>query len=181
MKKRSQERQMPTDQETTPPAPAGQTAPPPAEVKAPEIKTCTICERPLPCAVHDRPVAALANLEDGPQVSKAFIEEAPEKEEFDLPQPRTLEELHERIRAHRQPKPAYVPPPRTERQQAQLEAEMAAGRRSTERAEARQAFRPPPQRDRTEGTNNPVKRPGDVDEYRNSFKRQVQTQSKDAR
>lgn len=192
MKKRSQERPVeqspktqvaPEQAPTAPAAPMVETglapvAPPPV------IKTCGICERPLPCPKHDRPVDALAGLQDGAPVLNALIEDAPdvqEQEKFDIPPPRTLAELHDRIREHRQPKPEYVPPPRTERQQAQLEAEMAAGRRATERATAQQAVRPQPVRDRTEGTNTPVYRPGDVDEYRGTFKQQAQTPSKDAR
>lgn len=199
MKKRSQERQMPTDQDQTPETEAPQAAPapttetivtgippalPPPEAPPPVIKTCGICERPLPCPLHDKPVPALANLEDGAPPLKALVEEmedVPEQEKFDHPPASSLEELHERIRAARVPPPAYVPPPPTERQQVQINAEMAAGRRASERAAAQMAARPVRQSDPTEGTNTPVHRPGNVDEYRPGFRSQVQTKSKDAR
>lgn len=149
--------------------------PMPCEKHAGPPKTCTICERPLPCPKHDTPVAALAGLEDGPQKSNALIEND------DVPQPRTLAELHDRIVALRQPKPAYVPPPPTERQAERTRLEMEAGRRATERATAQQTARPATQPDRTQGVNTPVHRPADYDEYRGSFRSQGQTQSKDAR
>lgn len=55
----------------------------------------------------------------------------------------------------------YVPPARTARQQETLEAELAAGRRTQEKAEAQQASRPPPEKSRNEGFTTPVHRPGD--------------------
>lgn len=177
MKKRSRERQMPTEdqnEQTAPPAP--QAAPKPAV----EHRTCTICERPLPCPLHDKPAIDLSD--EAPQ-SKAIIEDAPDEPRQPEPereQPRTLQELHDRIIELRQTKPAYRPPPPTERQAEQTRLEMEAGRRATERAAAQQVFRPA-QTDPTEGTNKPVFRPGDVDEYRGSFKSQVMTKSKDAR
>lgn len=55
----------------------------------------------------------------------------------------------------------YIPPPRTPRQMAQLEAELAAGRKTQQRAAEQLAHRPAPERDRNEGLTTPVHRPGD--------------------
>lgn len=177
MKKRFKERHV----EQNPTPQADQQAPTTPTVEAPP-PVCAICDRPLPCPLHDRSVPALDALTDTPPASKASFEEAPmeaEKEEqFDVARPGTLEELHERIRAARAPKPVYVPPPPTERQQAQIDAEMAAGRRASERAQAQLDARPPRPRDQSEGTSTPVARPGNFDEYRGTFRQQGQTPNK---
>lgn len=175
MKKRSRERQMPTEEQQSQ-APQAETPRP-----ASEPKTCNICERPLPCPLHDKPAV---DLPDEAPKSTALIEDAPDEprqqEPRDRDEPRTLQELHDRIIELRQPKPVYQPPPPTVRQAEQTRLEMEAGRRAVQRAEASQSFRPN-QTDPTEGTNTPVYRPGDVDEYRNTFKSPVMTKSKDAK
>jgi hypothetical protein len=56
----------------------------------------------------------------------------------------------------------YIPPPRTARQMAQLEAELTAGRKTQQRAAEQLAHRPPPERDRNEGLSTPVHRPGSL-------------------
>jgi len=55
----------------------------------------------------------------------------------------------------------YIPPPRTARQMAQLEAELGAGRKVQQKAAEQQAHRPAPERDRNEGLTTPVHRPND--------------------
>lgn len=146
-----------------------------------EPALCGACQHPLPCPLHDKPAI---DLSDEAPKTKALIEDAPmprEVEKFDIDRPRTIEELHERIRAHREPKPEPPRPVPTERQQKQIDDEMAAGKRASERAAAQQALARPRATEPTDGTSTPVFRPGDVDEYRGSFKSQVQTPSKDAR
>lgn len=73
------------------------------------------------------------------------------------------EHLLDGLRQHAQrAKPAeYIPPPRTPRQMAQLEAELAAGRKTQQKAAEQLAHRPPPERDRNEGLTTPVHRPND--------------------
>lgn len=56
--------------------------------------------------------------------------------------------------------PEYVPPPRTDRQMSQLEAELEAGRRAGSRAAEQQANRPVPPKDPNEGFTTPVHRDG---------------------
>jgi len=74
-----------------------------------------------------------------------------------------MDALHEAIRAaNAAPVVEYVPPPRTERQMAQLEAELNAGRAAQLRAQAQQANRPPPPKDPNEGFTTPVHRPDDM-------------------
>lgn len=72
--------------------------------------------------------------------------------------------LHQKMREHtakaEAKKNAYKPPPMTERQRTHLEEEQAAGRRARERHEQELASRPSPPRDPSEGTTNPVQRPG---------------------
>lgn len=53
------------------------------------------------------------------------------------------------------------PPPMTERQRAAIEEEQAAGRRALARHAEQQKLRPPPVREKSDGTSNPVFRPGD--------------------
>lgn len=74
------------------------------------------------------------------------------------------EALLEGLRQHqmRSKPPEYIPPPRTERQMSQLEAELEAGRRTQQRAAAQAAARPVPPKDVSEGFTTPVYRPGDV-------------------
>jgi hypothetical protein len=74
------------------------------------------------------------------------------------------EALLEGLRQHAEKsKPVeYIPPPRTPRQMAQLEAELAAGRRVQQKAAEQLAHRPPPERDRNEGLTTPVHRPGNL-------------------
>lgn len=68
-----------------------------------------------------------------------------------------------RQHAERTKKPEYVPPPRTERQMAQLEAELEAGRRSQARAQAQLDARPAPVQDvGKEGFTTPVYRPDNM-------------------
>lgn len=74
-----------------------------------------------------------------------------------------MDALHAAINAARDaPVPEYVPPPRTARQMTQLEAELAAGRRASERAKAQLAARPVPVKDVSEGFTTPVYRPDDM-------------------
>lgn len=73
--------------------------------------------------------------------------------------------LHDAMRRHQEKaKPvAYVPPPRTERQMSSLEAELEAGRRTQQRAEAQQANRPPPEAPKAnDGFTTPVYRPDNM-------------------
>lgn len=75
-----------------------------------------------------------------------------------------MDALHDAIRQHNEQSAVkeYIPPPRTERQMSQLEAELEAGRRAQQKAEAQQAARPVPPRDPNEGFTNPVHRPNDM-------------------
>lgn len=61
-----------------------------------------------------------------------------------------------------QAKPAYVPPPRTERQLSQLELEQEAGRRAQAKQQAQWDNRPVPPRDTREGSSQPVHRPNNI-------------------
>jgi hypothetical protein len=73
------------------------------------------------------------------------------------------EALMEGLRKHAEKKPAeYVPPPRTPRQMAALEAELEAGRRAQKRAAEQLAARPVPTKDPNEGFTTPVYRPNDM-------------------
>lgn len=73
------------------------------------------------------------------------------------------EALMEGLRQHALHKPPeYVPPPRTERQMTQLEAELEAGRRAQQRHAAQQASRPAPERNVNEGFTTPVHRPANM-------------------
>lgn len=74
------------------------------------------------------------------------------------------EALLEGLRQHQQraKPPEYIPPPRTGRQMSQLEAELAAGRRTQQRAAAQAAARPVPPKDVSEGFTTPVYRPNDM-------------------
>jgi hypothetical protein len=75
-----------------------------------------------------------------------------------------MDALHDAIRAHNAQSAVkeYIPPPRTERQMTQLEAELEAGRRAQQKAQAQQDARPVPVRDLSEGVTNPVHRPNDM-------------------
>jgi hypothetical protein len=170
------------DQDQTPlaePAQIEQTKRPPGRPRKQLADArCAVCYAPMPCAEHDRPAI---DLPDDPPVLKAEVSDAPDmvaEEPSGRIEPGTLEELHARIRAARAPKPEYTPPPPTPRQQAQINAEMEAGRRASERAAAQQANRPLPVKDPTEGSTSSVHRPGKFDEYRGSFKSPAQTASK---
>lgn len=73
--------------------------------------------------------------------------------------------LHEAMRQHQAKAKAkdYVPPPRTERQMSALQAELEAGRRTQQRAEAQQANRPPPEPPKAnDGFTTPVYRPDNM-------------------
>lgn len=75
------------------------------------------------------------------------------------------EHLLQRMRAHmaeaQAKKEAYRPPPLTERQQAAIAEEQEAGRKARERHERELASRPPPPaKEKWDGTNTPVFRPG---------------------
>lgn len=74
------------------------------------------------------------------------------------------EALLHRMRQHEEltrNKPAYVPPPLTERQRSKLEEEMEAGRRAVQRHADQLAHRPPRVADPVkEGFSTPVHRPG---------------------
>ena len=74
------------------------------------------------------------------------------------------EALLEGLRQHAEHSkpPEYIPPPRTARQMAQLEAELSAGRRVQQKAAEQLAHRPAPERDRNEGLSTPVHRPGSL-------------------
>jgi hypothetical protein len=158
------------------------------EASAPKIEKpvarCARCFEPMPCIEHDVPAIDLSDEAPRP---KAVIEDTPagpEPEKFDVPRPGTLEELHARILEQRKPKPEYVPPPPTPRQQARIDEEMAAGRRAVERHAAQAANRPVPvpsrQEAAAEGSSLPVHRPADFDEYKDGFRSAAQTRSKDA-
>jgi hypothetical protein len=69
-----------------------------------------------------------------------------------------------KLREHAsKPKPAYVPPPMTDRQRERLEEEMNAGAKAVARAQAQQVARPIPPRDpREPGPSTPVHRPDNV-------------------
>lgn len=73
-----------------------------------------------------------------------------------------LQRMREHAAVEAAKKEAYVPPPMTDRQREKLEAEQEAGRKARERHEAQQASRPPPPREKWDGTNTPVMRPGSV-------------------
>lgn len=76
-----------------------------------------------------------------------------------------LEDAMRSQRAKEAAKPAYVPPPMTDRQKTALQEEMEAGRKRVELAEAQKvrAGHPtlPPPRDNNEGLNTPVYRDGE--------------------
>lgn len=76
---------------------------------------------------------------------------------------RGYDALHEAHRRQNEQKvPEYVPPPRTPRQMAALEEELAAGAAAQQRAEAhRKLHAPPPADPIKEGFNTPVYRPAD--------------------
>lgn len=93
----------------------------------------------------DEPVV-LAEAEEEPLVSVAA---------------RGREYLMQKMREHAEkPKPVYVPPPITEKMQANINAEMEAGRRAVAKHAEQQALRPVPVKDKSEGTSTPVFRPG---------------------
>lgn len=77
--------------------------------------------------------------------------------------------LMELIAKESQPVKEYVAPPRTARQQSQLEAEQAAGRARVQAHAEQLASRPPvvisEEERRAQGSNNPVYRPADFREY----------------
>lgn len=80
-----------------------------------------------------------------------------------------IDALHEAMRkASEVQVPAYVPPPRTERQMTSLQAELAAGKRAGERAReqnriaAESRARTAAKEKAKEGFTLPVYRPGDV-------------------
>lgn len=80
-----------------------------------------------------------------------------------------MDALHAAVLANSQAKvPDYVPPPRTERQMSQLEAELAAGRKAQQRHEAAakinaEARAREEAKDRLkEGYTTPVHRPADM-------------------
>lgn len=75
-----------------------------------------------------------------------------------------MDALHAAIQARSQEMPpAYVPPARTERQMAQLQEELEAGRRTQQRAEAQQLSRPVEKTDvGKEGFTTPAYRPNDM-------------------
>jgi hypothetical protein len=74
-----------------------------------------------------------------------------------------LQKMREHAEKAKAAKEAYKPPPLTDRQRAALEEEQAAGRKARERHEAELASRPPPPaKEKWDGSNTPVMRPGDV-------------------
>lgn len=75
-----------------------------------------------------------------------------------------MDALHQAIQLRSQEMPPpYVPPARTERQMAQLQEELDAGRRTQQRAEAQQASRPVEKADvGKEGFTTPVYRPDNM-------------------
>lgn len=80
-----------------------------------------------------------------------------------------IDALHAAIQARSNiPKEEYVPPPRTERQMTQLEAELAAGAAAQKRAQAQQDIanearaRAAAEERAKEGFTNPVYRPNDM-------------------
>lgn len=74
-----------------------------------------------------------------------------------------MDVLHDALRKHAAqtaPKP-YTPPPMTERQLSQREAELEAGRRAQQKAQAQFDSRPIEKPAPNEGFTTPVHRPGD--------------------
>lgn len=106
---------------------------------------------------------AQANMAGEDVVKSARVEPEPEMlvtmaakgRDYLLEQMRQLQAKHDAL-------PAYAPPPRTERQQAALELELAAGRRAQEKHAAQDASRPQPKPEKWDGTTAPVHRPGEV-------------------
>lgn len=74
------------------------------------------------------------------------------------------EVLLEQLRQHadRTKPKEHIPPPRTERQMSQLEAELNAGRAAQQRHAEQVASRPVPVKDVSEGFTTPVHRPGNL-------------------
>jgi hypothetical protein len=73
-----------------------------------------------------------------------------------------LQRMREHAAATAAKKDAYVPPPMTDRQRERLAAEQEAGRKARERHEAQATSRPVPKKEKWDGTNTPVMRPGNV-------------------
>jgi hypothetical protein len=74
-----------------------------------------------------------------------------------------LQKMREHAARAQAKKEEHKPPPMTERQRQNLLEEQAAGQRARERHEAELASRPPPPaKEKWDGTNSPVHRPGDI-------------------
>jgi hypothetical protein len=122
-------------------------------------------------AEKDTSVREAAALEEKMQAEKlAAIKAANEKAEQAEEEPlvsvaaRGREYLMEKMREHaeKSKKAEYVPPPMTDRMRANINAEMEAGRRAQAKHEAQQASRPVPVKEKWDGSNTKVYRPGDV-------------------
>lgn len=141
----SKERSMEASQETMPAAPAETTGPTAKQMAAAEEANALRMKR-LAEQQQQEPEPASTPISDVAA--------------------RGYDALHEAFRQHNEKtarKKEYVPPPRTEKQMANLNEELEAGARAVARAQAQREASQPNRVDvRKEGFTTPVYRPGDV-------------------
>lgn len=135
-------------------------------VKAVEVDAAPAYDAKAAAAAEERRMAELLAQSRKQQEDPATVATPAENESLVSVMAKGREHLMQRMREHMEAekakKEAYKPPPMTDRQRANLEAEMAAGRRAQERHAAAAAARPVPPRDPSEGTSTPVHRPGNL-------------------